>query len=313
MAKLPKHPGAIKILLIAFAGTVAAIGSLLVYGGSKNIVNTVNPMEALEKLQQSALGKCTSVNSEFVGSINEFLSEYSSNPIAFDQKYKEKCVSIDGAPTELSTTTGYTVTLSPYVRQKHNNPGPYSYESRTSGMQVLASFSRENAEELGNVKVNGDLIRLTGRVSGILDNIYVGLDGSTIDGSFKNSLEQQLAHERVEFRSEVKDQVLSTSLGDCTQNCTGPYNIRSASYVANGLDARVLEIIQSIWREVDPTKECKIVSMRTEGTYGQHAKLPDYGCGHDDGIERFKQSAVVNQSNDSQLGQQVPFESLGRQ
>lgn len=296
------------------AACLAAVGSAaLVFRNQSSGSQIGNPLALLDKIKNNATGVCTSSNSDFVGTVNEFISEYKTNPVSFDQRFKGKCVSISGAPTDMSTTTGYSVTLSPYSRDFSTQPGPFQYNTDKSGMEILANFSKGDADELGDIRVNGSLVRLTGRVSGIIDNIYVSLDGSKLDRSYPDELQSIMSNERIQHRTNIKDAILGFSLVECTQNCTGPYLRGMTYYLGDGLEPRYLQMLQSLWKDVDPTVDCKIVKINVDGTFNTRMVTPDYGCGHDDAIDAIKGSYQVNRSSDGQLGAEVPFESLGRQ
>jgi len=148
------------------------------------LVLTLSGCSGLKENLSKTLGGCNASTSVESFTVNELTDRYNQNAIRFDADLKGKCITVIGAPTDISTTTGYSITLSryetlPFQRQRYT----YSEE----GIQVLAHFDKGDAESLQNVKLKGALIRVSGIVGGILDGIFINLDDSKIDSEYSKN------------------------------------------------------------------------------------------------------------------------------
>lgn len=179
-----------KIILSAIA-----VSGLVATGGCSNVQ---------QELSKTIKG-CTSETAEAHYTMNEIVDLYNQNAIAFDSEHKGKCITVIGAPTDISTTTGYSITLSRYKTKEYERQN-YTYNEE--GVQVLASFEKSEADSLQGVQLKGSLIKVSGVVSGILDNMYINLEDAKLDGNFSNELMEQVGRDNANDVRARRDSLL---------------------------------------------------------------------------------------------------------
>lgn len=151
--------------------------------------------------------KCSLENAKYTLTANKLISTYESNPVVFDSQYKGTCVAVTGAPIEISTTAGYSITLAPYSNNTEHKRHKYTYND--NGPTILAKISEEEAKNLSGVRVKGALIRMTGFIGGSFDGIYVGLNDAKLDPTFSEEDKRRIARQNLGDISKLKNQRLA--------------------------------------------------------------------------------------------------------
>lgn len=186
-SKQPRQMTKTKILLSAIIAS-----GLVATGGCSNVQR---------ELSKTIKG-CTSETAEANYTMTEIVDLYNQNAIAFDSEYKGKCITVIGAPTEISTTTGYSITLSRYKTKEYERQNYRYYEE---GVQVLASFEKSEADSLQGVQLKGSLIKISGVVGGIVDNMYINLEDSKLDGNFGKEFMEQAGRDNANDVRALRD------------------------------------------------------------------------------------------------------------
>ena len=146
---------------------------------------------------------CNPDSAKYVLTVNEFSSQFNSNRARVESRYKNVCIGLVGAPTEIDKVAGqYELTLSPFKLKEESTK--YSYFSKDP--KVVANFPRGD-RSIESVSVKGPLVRVFGKFKGFNDafgGLFVNFDVSMIDPSLAAELEESANAEKVQRRARMK-------------------------------------------------------------------------------------------------------------
>jgi len=126
---------------------------------------------------------CESPFNSRVMTAQDFIDAYKKNPIVFDATYKGKCVALWGLVSEMTSTTGYALTLRPVsvtkVTKKDTNSGwNWYYEKGDSLPEIKFYLPKDEVSQLSDIAIGKSLAIFMGKVIGAIDGISIGIKDS---------------------------------------------------------------------------------------------------------------------------------------
>lgn len=239
--------------------------------------------------RRSYSASCNPNSAKYVLTVNEFADQFNSNRARVESRYKNVCIGLVGAPTEIDKVAGqYELTLSPFTRKKESTS--YSYFSKDP--KVVANFPR-GSRSIESVNVKGPLVRVFGKFKGFNDafgGLFVNFDVSMIDPSLAAELEESANEEKVLRRTRMKSfniekysQKRAVALADLKSEIANPRD-EGDQWIARKVRwLHLMEFVLGMWREYDGKSLLDPLKVSSD------VSVPGYKSGLDEDIPRAKE------------------------